>query len=394
MIRSWLLILIALAIGAAAAYWMRADTGYVLVHWRGWTVETSMLVLLAIVVFAAPLALVALRALIGLLRIPALLLRLGERRRAERARDSFEDGLLKLLEGHWQRAEIELVRRAADHRSPHLNYLAAARAAQRLDAADRRDRYLDLAARDAPELAFASGLTQAELQRERGEYAQAKLTALRLRDADPQHPYPVELLAESHAALGEWTELHGLLVQTEKLNSPPAARRRELMHRALLERLRAAIAETRLDGLKQVWAQVPAALREDPVLRLEYTRGLLRLNAHAEASSLIASALDREWDGDLAGLFGQLHANDPLGQLANIEMWLNRYGEKPELLITAGRACLANKLWGKARSYLEAVIRISPTPAAYLELARLAEQTQNAEEAAKLHRQGLELAAR
>lgn len=394
MIRTWLLVLIALAAGAAVAYWLRADTGYVLVHYHGWTLETSVLVLIGVTVLAAPLALTLLRALIGLLRIPALLMQLSERRRSERARDSFEDGLLKLLEGHWQRAEIELVRRAADHRASHLNYLAAARAAQRLGAADRRDHYLELAARDAPELAFATGLTQAELQRERGEYAQAKHTALKLRDADPLHPYPIELLAEAHAALGEWTELHGLLVQTAKMDSPPAARRAELLHRALFERLRQAVAEARLDGLKQVWAQVPAELRDDSALRLEYVRGLLRLNAHAEASALIGAALDREWDGELAALFGQLHAADPLGQLASIEQWLNRYGEKPDLLITAGRACLANKLWGKARSYLEAVIRIQPTPAAYFELARLAEQTQNAEEASKLHRQGLELAAR
>jgi HemY protein len=394
MIRSWLLVLVALGAGAAVAYWLRADSGYVLVHWHGWTVETSMLVLLAVLVLATPLTLIVLRALVGLIRLPVLLLRINERRRAERARDSFETGLLKLLEGHWQRAEVELVRRAADHHAAHLNYLAAARAAQRLGAADRRDHYLELAARDAPELAFATGLTQAELQRERGEFQQAKLTALKLRDTDPQHPYPVELLAESHAALGEWTELHGLLLATEKLDSPPAPRRAELLHRALLERLRSAIVDARLDGLKQVWQLVPPALRDDRALRYEYASGLARLNAHAEASALIASVLDREWDGELANLYGRLHAADPLGQLASIEQWLNRYGEKPELLITAGRACLANKLWGKARSYLEAVIRLSPTPAAYFELARLAEQTQNLDEAAKLHRQGLELAAR
>ena len=394
MIRSWVLVLLALAAGAAAAYWMRADTGYVLVHYRGWTIETSVLVLLGVVVLATPLVLSVLRALIGLLRLPAFLLRLGERKRAERARDSFEDGLLKLLEGHWERAEIELVRRAADHHASHLNYLAAARAAQRLGAADRRDHYLELAARDAPELAFATGITQAELQRERGEVAQAKATALKLRESDPQHPYPVELLAESHAALGEWTELHGLLAQTEKLDTPPAARRRVLLHRALIERMRAAVADARLDGLTQLWTQTPAELRKDPPLRYEYASGLARLNAHSEASALISSVLDEEWDGELANLYGQLHASDPLGQLASIEQWLSAYGEKPELLITAGRACLANKLWGKARSYLEAVIRLRPTPAAYFELARLAEQTQNADEAARLHRQGLELAAR
>jgi HemY protein len=316
-----------------------------------------------------------------------------ERRRSERARDSFEEGLLKLLEGHWQRAEIELVRRAADHHASHLNYLAAARAAQRMGAADRRDHYLELAARDAPQLAFATGLTQAELQRERGEYALAKLTALKLRETDPLHPYPVELLAECYERLGEWAELHGLLQRTEKQQALPPSRQREYLLRALGERMKLAIAGARLDDLKQLWSQTPVALRRDPGLRRIHAGGLARLNAHAEAAALIASVLNEDWDGELVTLYGELLATDPVGHLASIEQWLKQYGEKPELLITAGRACLANKLWGKARSYLEAVIRVRPSAAAYLELARLCEQTQNPEEAARLHRQGLEMAA-
>jgi HemY protein len=60
------------------------------------------------------------------------------------------------------------VRYSADHHAQHLNYLAAARAAQRLGAGDRRDHYLRLAAQSAPEMEFATLLTQAELQRERG----------------------------------------------------------------------------------------------------------------------------------------------------------------------------------------------------------------------------------
>ena len=43
--------------------------------------------------------------------------------------------------------------------------------------------------------------------------------------------------------------------------------------------------------------------------------------------------------------------------------------------------------------WTEAVIRSAPSPAAYLELARLCEQTQNKEEAERFYRQGLELAA-
>jgi HemY protein len=394
MIRLWLLVLIAVAAGSAIAYGLRFDTGYVVLSYGGWIMETSVLALAGTVVIGAPLTIGLLRLLIAALRLPATVLRYRARRQAERARDSFEAGLLKLLEGHWQRAEIELVRRAADHHAGHLNYLAAARAAQRVGASDRRDHYLNLAARGEPALEFATWLTQAELQRERGEYALAKITAQKLREADPRHPYPVELLAECHAALREWPELHALLREGEKLGSPPPGRRRELLLLALSERMKAAITDAKLDQLKSLWEQTPPSLRQDTALRRLYVSGLSRLNAHAEAAALITATLRQEWDGELVGLYGQLHASDPVAQLATIEQWLGLYGEKAELLITAGRACLANKLWGKARSYLEAARRSQPTPTAFLELARMCEQTQNAEEAQRLYKQGLELAAR
>ncbi len=109
--------------------------------------------------------------------------------------------------------------------------------------------------------------------------------------------------------------------------------------------------------------------------------------------ALASDTLAREWDAGLAELYGQLEPADALGQLAAIEQWLTRYGERPELLIAAGRACLRNRLWGKARSYLDAVVKLAPSAAADLALARVCEQTQQPEEAQRFYRQGLELAA-
>ena len=393
MIRSWLIIVLALATGAALAYYLRADTGYVLIHLRGWTLETSVLALGAAILLGIPLLFYVLRLCIGLFRLPGVLLRMNERRRAERAREAFENGLLELQEGRWQRAEIDLVRRAADHRAPYLNYLAAARAAQHLGAEDRRERYLSLAEQQqVPESRAAIGLAKAELARERGDLSLARDITLALREQNPTSAYVVEFLADCHAALGEWPELHGLLQRTEKLKPVDTARRSSLLRSALLGRMQSAIDEARLDALKALWQQTPGELKEDAELRRRYIAGLVRLNAHPEAAAMITASLTRQWDAALVQLYGELQTDNPMGRLATIEQWLSQYGEKPELLVTAGRACRASKLWGKARSYLEAVIRQHPSPEAYLELAQLADQTQSAEEAARLYRQGLERA--
>jgi HemY protein len=170
-------------------------------------------------------------------------------------------------------------------------------------------------------------------------------------------------------------------------------RRRELLERATIECLRAATGEARLDRVKALWTEAPADSRLWPALRLQYGSSLARLNAQADALALASDTLAREWDAGLATLYGELEPRDALGQLAAIEQWLTRYGERPELLVAAGRACLRHRLWGKARSYLEVVIAQAPSATAYLALARVCEQTQQPEEAQKFYRQGLELAA-
>ncbi len=393
MIRNWLMITIVLALGAGAAWLLRADAGYVLMTYGRWIVETSLLGLVASVVVTLALLVFGARLLLAGVRLPSAVRQLIARRRGERARDTFEEGLLRLLEGNWKRAEIELVRRAADHHASHLNYLAAARAAQRLGAGDRRDHYLELAALSHPEHDFAVLLTQAELQLEREEFSAARDTALRLREVDPRHPYAVELLAESFAGLHSWEALRGLLLETGKLQAIPAPRRNALLQRSMLELIASAESESKLDRLKSLWDTAEPEARRDAGLRLRYAQALHQLNADAIAAALIVDALRRDWDPALVQLYGGLHSSDGVSRLATIEQWLSQYGERQELLITAGQACLQNKLWGKARSYLEAAARTRPSPAAYLELARLCEQTQLPDEAARYYRKGLELAA-
>ncbi len=393
MIRWLLVLLLAFAIAATAAHFLREETGYVLISIHDWVVETSLLGLIVGVIGAVLVLYWGVRLLIAGLRLPSTVRQALERRRSDKAQTSFEEGLLKLLEGNWKRAEVELVRRAADHHASHLNYLAAARAAQRMGAGDRRDHYLRLAAESAPEMEFATLLTQAELQQERGEYALARDTALKLRNLDPKHPYAVELLAESYHALGAWEALRSLLQDSAARALLVDEQAQQWAIRALCERLAEEQRAARLDQLKALWSSASKVDRQQPDVRRAYVRGLTRLNAHGEALALVTQTLDKEWDAELAMLYGELHAGEPLTQLAAIENWLNRYGEQPELLVTAGRACLRNQLWGKARSYLEAVVRVAPSATAYLELARLCEQSQNPAEAQKFYRMGLELAA-
>lgn len=385
---------IALGVGVFAAFQLRAETGYVLINYGSWVIETSLLGFIAAVVFVVLATFYLFKLIRAGVSLPGRWKSHHERRKADAAQLSFERGLLRLFEGQWKRAEVELIRRASDHHAQHLNYLAAARAAQRVGSPERRDAYLQRVREIAPKLDFALLLTQAELQRERGEFALLRDTARALREKDGQHAYAMELLAESHAELGEWAGLRALLAEAPARKALTDARWRELSSQAAIELLRAATQAATLAELKAVWDATPPDVRALPEIAREYATGLARLNADAEARAFIEQRLAQGWDAALVRLYGPLFATDPIAQLATLERWLQEHGEHAALLETAGQVCLKNKLWGKARSYLEAVIATAPTPSAYLELARLCELTQQPKEAQGFYKAGLELAAR
>lgn len=387
------LLAVALGVGVFAAFQLRAETGYVLVSYGEWVLETSLLGFIAAVVFVVLATFYGFKLIRAGVSLPSRWKSHHERRKADAAQLSFERGLLRLFEGQWKRAEVELIRRASDHHAQHLNYLAAARAAQRVGAPERRDAYLQRVREIAPKLDFALLLTQAELQRERGEFALMRDTAQSLRQKDGSHAYAMELLAESHSELGEWAGLRALLTEPASRKALTDARWRELSSQAAIELLRIAVHAARLSELKAVWDATAADTRSVAEVAREYATGLARLNADSEARSFIEQQLAKRWDDALVRLYGPLHCEDPVVQLATLERWLQEHGEKVALLETAGQVCIKNRLWGKAKSYLEAVTASAPTPSAYLELARLCELTQAPAEAQAHYKRGLELAA-
>ena len=118
---------------------------------------------------------------------------------------------------------------------------------------------------------------------------------------------------------------------------------------------------------------------------------LIRAGEHERAEKDIAAELKRSWRGPIARIYGMVQAADATRQLKKAEGWLTKHGEDADLLLTAARLCLRNELWGKARSYLETVIAIRPTPEAYQELGRLLTQLGEGEAASEAYMAGLDL---
>ena len=138
---------------------------------------------------------------------------------------------------------------------------------------------------------------------------------------------------------------------------------------------------------------MPRNLRSELEVLEAYFTALIRLGKHEQAEKELAAALKKEWRSPLARLFGLVEGPDASKQLKRAEGWLSAHPEDPDLLLAAARLCLRNELWGKARSYLETVISLRPTPEAYQEYGQLLNRLGEGDAAADAFREGLGLVA-
>jgi HemY protein len=386
-----LIALLVLAVAAAVVSVPPEDNGYVLLSYGPWTVETSLVLFLILNLILFVVLYLAIRTLIRIWTMPRRIRGWKERRGARRARRTLTQGLVELSEGSWKAAEKNLMRHVQRSDTPLLNYLAAAKAAQQQGAHERRNRYLKLAHRSTPSADIAVGLTQAELQLAHEQLEQALATLRHLQGMAPHHGYVLKLLKDLYLQLQDWTQLQRLLPELRKRKVIDAEELRALetlVYRKILER---ADNDPDPERLVLVWGGIPKGVRKEGELIADYARRLMDTDRGELAEPLLRESLQQNWDGQLAELYGLVEGKDIAKQLAVAESWLTKRPENPVLLLALGRLSLRGKLWGKARSYLEASIGAIPSAEAYRELGQLLERLGENEAALENYRAGLEL---
>lgn len=382
-----------LALAAAVGFTMLAqrDPGYILLSYDGWSLESSLSLFILSVAVAFAAFYLVMRLLFGTLHVPARVAYWRRHRRSLRARAITNRGLLALAEGNWPQAERFLSRYAASSDTPLLNYLGAARAAQKQKADGRRDLYLSRAIQSMPDAELAVGLTQAEVQLSSNQPEHALATLRHLRTIAPKHAYVLHLLRKIYENLESWDDLLELIPELSRqhvlTNDEAEALKLRIYHHRLLA------AGERIDTLQARWDEIPKAQQNSAMLLHDYCERLITLGAHGNAEQQLHTFLKKQWEPSLIRLYGQVKGENPAQQLSTAEKWLGEYKHHPEQLLATSRICFHNKLWGKGRSYLEASIGFEPRAESYCELGQLLNQLGEKEEAAECYRKGLELAA-
>ena len=353
--KTWIGILALLLVAAAAAFgwqWLVEDPGYVLVRLRGTTLETSLVFsVLALLVTWGVLSLTW-----RLLRWP---LRAWIRTQRKRARENLAGGLTAFAEGRYLQAERQLAKAARQPalRGPAL--LAMARAAHARGDDERAASTLDDASVDAAAAALAQ---RAKFLLERSRSGEA-LALLKPNAALGNLP-PVgwNVLIEAALAGNDAQTAVDALPALVKSQSLSPAALAALETRVLVLALATAPSPARLNSL---WNATSRSQRKQAAIIAAFARRAAGFGQTLAAMDEIESAQRREWSEELALCYSDLGPAEFATRARHAEAWLAIAPNSANLLITLGRLCRDQKLWGKGIQYLERAVEIADSPIAW-----------------------------
>lgn len=365
------------------------DTGYVLFG-RGYnTLEMSLTLFLVLLLLSYIFGYVLLRFVIRSWSMPEQLKQWRSSQQAIKARKTSLQGLINLSQGQWKKAERLLTRAVKNSDMPLLNYLSAAKAAQKQNAPERRDHYLALAHKSMPDADFSVKLTQAELQFAHGQNEQALATLVHLHNLSPKHPHIMVLLTKIYQDVKSWDDLRKLLPQLHKQKVFPERKLLQIEKETYIELMQQSDWSNNFDKLMLLWQSISRELKKDVDLIAIYCNKLIELNQNDEAEHILRNYLRKEWDPKLIKLYGLVKSSQLEKQLLFAESLSKDHDNNPLLLLTLGRLCMYNDLWGKARAYLEASVGNKELVETYKELGLLMEYLNEPKLAAEYFKKGV-----
>ena len=407
----WILALFATAVGLSLA--ARYNDGYVLIFVNPKRIEFSLTLFVLLTALAFFVFYFFIRAAAYTLGLPAQVKTFRSARAREKARHALFDALLSSFEGRYAHAAKSAAAAHAAGEEQGLAALLAARALHRMENFAARDEWLQHAATAAaqsgvPALNHARLMTAAELFADQRRDAEALDLLKELNQSGARHIAAQRLALRSLTRAGRWDEALKVAHRLEEhhaLHPAVASKTRELAYQALF-------ASSDTAALLQRLRDVPREDRRQAATARTIAVHLIRAGLMKEAAELIESALDHEWDSDLAVLyadcdFSSVQSGEPDGevrsaspaalnaattrQLERAERWLASHPREGGLLLGLGRLCARQSLWGKAQSFLEQSAVVAPGRQVWLELARLCDATRQVDAANRYYRQAAEL---
>lgn len=380
----WFLGVVAVAVALVIA--LKASDGYGVLVWPPWRVDFSLdfFILVLISAFAAFYALV--RLLVHAFRLPVYVRRFRRERRQRKARRLKDEAEIAYAEGRFAKAERLALASVDAGEAPLLPLLLAARAAHAQHKTGARDDYLARISL-APEGKVACLTTRAEFLIDDRDVEGACAVLEELRRLAPRATHVLKLDLEVQKLARNWEALVSLVRELERREAIDGVQAEQLLVHAHVENIARRAADRA--ALEKYWERLPVPERLWPQVAAAAAQAFVALGEARRAREIIEQALGNQWDTALLERYGELPATEGVKQIERAEKWLASRPQDPELLLVLGRLCMRQGLWGKARSYLEASLALSPSRAARLALGELMEHLGQAEEACRYYRGAL-----
>ena len=385
----WILAIFAAAVGITLA--AKPDFGYMIVVYPPYKVELSLnfFVLMTLGFFFF---------LYGFMRLATSMIALPERAREyhkkraeERGREYMRDAISCYFEGRFTKAEKAALSAIEANESPGINGVIAARSAHELRAYDRRDQHLARAEEADPSGKSFILMTGADLLIEERRYADELSILKQLKTSGSrQHTAALRLELKAEQSLKHWDRVLELVEQLDTRNAFDAAYSEQMKRHARIELLKRSVVEGR-ERFTANWQKIPEKERKDAKVVSIAAQAFIDFGECSLAGKIIEESLDAHWSSHLVAIYGECPDPDAVKRIERAENWLKKHDDDAVLLLTLGRLCMHQKLWGKARSYLDASLSVHPSAAAHLASASLAEIMERHEDAENHYRKAQEL---
>lgn len=370
------IIILTILAGLFFGYWLSLDPGYVLLSWYQYTFESSLwlfLVALFLLFFAIFIT----------TNVSIFVIQKGfgfnswrKNNKRARAQEDTRIGLLYLANGEWDKAERMLTRNAQHLKTPLVNYLAAARAAQEKSDFEAAEQWLEKATQTSKSSELSVGIAKAELLFSRGHLEQSLAVLLELQKINATHTHVLNLLVKVYKELEEWAALYELLPAVRKHTEIEDEKLEELEEKVYIQLLERKARDDKQNSAKELKVKrfFNSLSRDErysmPVLN-RYLQLLIELKKEDIAEEELRAALRYIWNDELVELYGQLKGENSKAQYLFAQQQLKERPNDPVLLLTVARLALKHNNLKKARAYTETGLRIRSIPSLQAEMGKI-----------------------
>lgn len=341
--------LIVVAALVAGAVWLADNAGTVTLNWRGWRIDTSVGVLMAVGLVVLVVLGTLYRFWLFVVRAPGEWRESWRLKRRQRGYEALTRGMVAVAAGDADEARRQARRAEGLLNEPPLTLLLAAQSAQLSGDETAAARFFAAMA-DRPETEFLGVrglLGQAAKRNDRSAALDLARRAWRLK---PKSGWVAGTLFDLETKDGRWLDAQATLdaaIQAGAVDKAQGRRRRAAL---LVERARAAAAEDAARLAGEAHGLAPDSI----AAALAYARALLARDKKRKAAGAIERTYALSPHPELAALYPQ--ARDAEGALARAREVRDLVGAAPdhaESRLALARALIDAKLWGEARATLD-----------------------------------------